>query len=238
VFSVAFSLDGQWAATGGDDKSVRLWSTASWSTVRTLHCGRAVVGVLLTPDSGGTVVETSDDVSVGDVATGRRRCSVPGGNGPSYGTCLSMTPLGDRLAASAADAKSVRVFDSSSLVDVARVPLAAVARTPPAALRRVPLDDLTRMRAGAKACLPPEALARLARQVLAGVARAVTLEGVEAGLVQRVWLPRLPPGVLHRLPPADRGACISFVGRVSALTPLGLREQPLMRQRLAQLLRL
>ena len=214
ISTLAYSLDWQWVATGSGDKTVRLWSTESWEAARTLQCGSRVSGALFTPDSLQLVVETSDDIAVWDVATGQKRLTVASGTGQySWGSCLSMTLLGDRLVASTGRWRTVRMFDSKLLVDLPKVSPWAVARTPPAGFRFVASADLACLSAGTKACLPPAVLARLPREAREGLAHGVTRESVDVlGLVRQQWLPRMPLGVLHRLPSMDRDVCIAFVG--------------------------
>jgi WD40 repeat protein len=212
VTTVAFSFDGLWAATGcytGDD-SVRLWSTASWDLVRTLLPGSWVWGVLFTPDSRKVVVE-SNNISVWDVATGQKGFTVAGGT-VNVGKCLSVTPLGDRLAAASNSLKTVRVFDSSSLVDVARIPVSALSRASASAWSRVPTREAERLSSTGKACLPLEVFRRMRGEARRGIEGALAGEAVEfLSVIQQRWLPRLPLGVLHRLPQAYRDTCVAFV---------------------------
>ena len=214
VTTLAFSIDGMWAATGccSGDNSVRLWSTASWNPMRTLQSGSEVWGVLFTPDSRKVVVESNNDLSVWDVATGQKGLTVAGGT-VNVGKCLSMTPLGDRLAAASNSSKTVRVFDSSSLVDVARIPVSALARTPASAWSRVPTREAERLSSTRKSCLPLEVFRRMRGEMRRGIEGALAGEAVELlSVIQQRWLPRLPLGVLHRLPPSDRDTCVAFVG--------------------------
>ena len=159
--------------------------------------------MLFTPDSLKAVAEPSTDLSVA------------GGNGSHSVNCLTMTPLGHVLAASSSGSNAVRVFDSKSLVDLSRVPPRAevVARIPMAAFRRLSPEQLARLCTAAKARLPPGALSRLAREARVGIPQAVFIESVKVlGVLRQRWPPRLPLGVLHRLPPSDRSACIAFLG--------------------------
>ncbi|PYI82053.1 MAG: hypothetical protein DME26_18750 [Verrucomicrobia bacterium] len=52
VFSLAFSGDGQWLATAGEDTTIRIWNAKSWELRCTLRGHTGVVNTLaFSPDS-------------------------------------------------------------------------------------------------------------------------------------------------------------------------------------------
>src|SRR5262249_25183865 len=73
VLTVAFALDGVRAASGGADKSIRVWDLVTGKTIQTCAGHTAsVVGVAFTPD-GKQVVSCAEDktVRVWDTGTGK-----------------------------------------------------------------------------------------------------------------------------------------------------------------------
>ena len=61
VLSVAFSPNGHWLASGGDDNTVKLWDASNWSEITSLagHIDR-VSSVAFSPDSRWLVSGSSD----------------------------------------------------------------------------------------------------------------------------------------------------------------------------------
>jgi WD40 repeat protein len=73
VLALSFSPDGRWLASGGRDKTVKLWETATGREVRTLIGHKNVVYALAFSPDGRLLASGSQDntVKLWDVATGR-----------------------------------------------------------------------------------------------------------------------------------------------------------------------
>jgi WD40 repeat protein len=107
--SVSFSPDGEYLATGGDEKSVQLWQVNPLRWVATLgHHNARVKAVAFSPD-GKHVVSTSDDqtIALWDVNSRRLNSFVGTHTAPVYAAAFS--PDGKRLVSGEAD-HSVRVY--------------------------------------------------------------------------------------------------------------------------------
>lgn len=129
--AVAMARDGSWAAAGGTDGVIRLWSIADGRMQElTGHAG-AVQSLALSPD-GGRLASGGED---GSVRLWAMPSGAPLGNftGPTAIRALAFSRSGDRLASGAQDgAVSIRRFTAPSeiLSFQAPGPVYALAFTP------------------------------------------------------------------------------------------------------------
>lgn len=112
VLTVAYSPTGTHIASGGDDSTVKIYSTATWNLLRTLtgHTG-AVTGVAFSPN-GQTLASGSTDSSIRawNVSNGSLIRTIAASQ-PVY--AVAFTPDGQYLAGALADG-TLRLWNTSN----------------------------------------------------------------------------------------------------------------------------
>jgi DNA-binding beta-propeller fold protein YncE len=122
VQACAFSPDGKLVATGGADKTVRLWDVNSGRESKRLDVGEKVARVIFAPDGSRLITvaaEKGGPLQSWDVATGKLLWKTQAGRGTPMSAAIS--PDGLRLAAGSED-RSLYVFDAPTgkMVMIAR----------------------------------------------------------------------------------------------------------------------
>ncbi|KPA36057.1 nwd1 protein [Fusarium langsethiae] len=113
VYSVAFSADGQRLASGSDDKTVKMWDTATGACMQTLEGHGDLVSSVAFSADGQRLASGSDDktVKIWDAATGACLHTLEGHGSWVYSVAFSAD--GQRLASGSYD-KTVKIWDTAT----------------------------------------------------------------------------------------------------------------------------
>jgi len=112
VFAVAFSLDGQILATGGDDRTVQLWNSETGQATRALlgHSW-SVVALAFSPD-GKILISSSWDktIKLWEWSTGQEICTLAGHSDSVCAASVVATDTKAWAIASASKDKTIRLW--------------------------------------------------------------------------------------------------------------------------------
>jgi WD40 repeat protein len=113
IWSVAFSPDGRWLASGGNDGTARIWDVATGQEIHKLESGvRKISSLAFSPD-GRRLATASEDkrvVMVWDVTTGKKVLPIATTH-EDFLMSLAFSPDGCRIATGSQD-RTVRVWDA------------------------------------------------------------------------------------------------------------------------------
>jgi WD40 repeat protein len=131
---VCFSHDGSLLASGGEDQSVRLWSTRDWAPVRELSAARESIYTLAFHPAGLVLAGggRSGTVRFWEVGDGRELAAIGSHAGLILG--LAFAPSGGQLAVAGGNAQAAELWDLEglmALVDASRPVFSRTQRTGP-----------------------------------------------------------------------------------------------------------
>ncbi|MDP8238596.1 MAG: WD40 repeat domain-containing protein [Candidatus Hatepunaea meridiana] len=108
IHSVAYSPDGKWLATGGDDYTIRIYSTDTWELVHTLK-GHSywVFSVCFSPDGSTLASGSWKEIKLWRVSDGSEIRKIKGHSSHVFSVCFS--PDGSMLASGSQD-KSIKLW--------------------------------------------------------------------------------------------------------------------------------
>ena len=111
VFSVAFSPDGRWIASGGDDNSILLWQAASGEQIRRLEGHTAwILALAFSPDSSVLASAGDGTIRLWDVASGTLKASLAG----DFNNADSLAFSRDGAWLVSSNEEEIRVWDAAS----------------------------------------------------------------------------------------------------------------------------
>ncbi|MDR1362996.1 MAG: WD40 repeat domain-containing protein [Spirochaetaceae bacterium] len=121
IYAAAYSPDGRCTASGGTDKSVKIWSAATGRLVKILYGHESIVSSIAYSPDGRRIVSASGDgqLKIWDVQTGKETSTLKGHTNWVWQARFS--PDGSRVVSAAAD-RTIRVWDAQSGEELLIIP--------------------------------------------------------------------------------------------------------------------